>query len=100
MCRVGLLAVDVADGIGAVVESIAGGGPAVLVDVESGTEVGGAHPLEDRDALGAFVGGLGDFVSWDSAEGVLSAVEGDEVVRAGAVGVGIGEPVRAAAGPR
>jgi len=60
-----------------------GGRPAGLVDVQSGPEVGGAHPLDDCDPFRILDGGLSD-LSGDSTERVLCAVEGEEVCPAGA----------------
>ncbi len=88
-----LLAIDAADGFRALVECRSSGGPAVLVDVEGGAEVRGAQSLDDGDALGVLVGGLGDFVADDPAEAVLGSGEGEQVGGSGAVRVGVGEPV-------
>ena len=97
-CEVLLLVVDVTDGVGALVESGARGGPAVVCRVERASEVGQREALEDGDAFWALVGGLGDFVPGDSAEGVLCSEKCEKARCTGAQRVCVGEPVGSAAG--
>jgi hypothetical protein len=49
-----------------------------FVLVELRAEVCPGEPLDGLDALGVFVGGLGDVVAGDAAEAVFSVEEGEQ----------------------
>jgi hypothetical protein len=73
-----------------------GGRPRVVVEAQRGTQIRQGGLLDDRDALGAFVGGPRVVVTLDAAEPVFRAEQGQQIGGARAEAVAVGEPVRTA----
>lgn len=94
--RGGSLRVEPAQWVAGPGQGVGRARPGAGVHAQGGAQVRQGGVLDQRDALRALVGRGCVGVAVDPAEGVLGAEQGEQVGRARAEVVGVGEPVRAA----